>query len=503
MAMGFSTLRALAGRHLLALAVVTTVAGAVGLPGPAAARQGPDSVADLAEKLIDAVVNISTTQTIAEQRQVPLPQVPDGSPFQNFFDEFFDHQNKGGDDQEDGEGSEDPHKVQSLGSGFVIDESGIIITNNHVIEGADEIVANFNDGTKLRAELIGHDEKTDVAVLRVKPTHPLVAVKFGDSQKMRVGDWVMAIGNPFGLGGTVTTGIVSARNRDINSGPYDNYLQTDAAINRGNSGGPLFNEKGEVIGINTAIISPSGGSIGIGFSVPSEIAAGVVDQLRQFGETRRGWLGVNIQEVTDDLADSLGLDKAHGALVAGVSEGGPAAAAKIEAGDVIVEFDGHAIGAMRELPRLVANTPIGKAVEVKLVRKGTEVLVHVTLGRLEESDKVASATAEPKAPADKPKTDAKVLGLTLGELTAKQRAEFKIADAVKGVLITAVEADSVAADKHIEPGDVIVEVAQQVVAKPEDVTSIVAKQKDQGRRSALLLIADPTGALRFDALKID
>ena len=277
--------------------------------------------------------------------------------------------------------------MQSLGSGFVVDASGIIITNNHVIEDADEIVANFSDGTKLTATLLGKDEKTDLAVLQVKPkpNKPLKALKFGDSDKMRVGDWVMAIGNPFGLGGTVTIGIVSARNRDINSGPYDDFIQTDAAINRGNSGGPLFNMDGEVIGINTAIISPSGGSIGIGFAIPSDAAIHVVDQLRQYGETRRGWIGVRIQQVTDEIADSLSMGSPRGALVAGVTDKGPAAEAKIEPGDVIVSFDGKPITEMRDLPRLVADAAIDKAVDVVVIRKGAELTLKVKVGRLAES----------------------------------------------------------------------------------------------------------------------
>ena len=502
------------GLAALTLAAVLALSGA----GPAAAEQGPASVADLAEKLLGAVVNISTTQTVAETRQVPLPQVPDGSPFQNFFDEFFDKNgnSKGGDgadngstDNGDGSGDEggsdqgaDPHKVQSLGSGFVIDPSGIIITNNHVIEDADEIVANFSDGSKLKAELIGRDAKTDLAVLRVKPDKPLTAVKFGDSEHMRVGDWVMAIGNPFGLGGTVTTGIISARNRDINSGPYDNYIQTDAAINRGNSGGPLFNEVGEVIGINTAIISPSGGSIGIGFAIPSEIAIGVVDQLREFGETHRGWLGVNIQEVTDDLAESLGIDKPHGALVAGVTEGGPAAVAKVEPGDVIVAFDGHAITAMRELPRLVANTPVGKEVSITLIRKGKELTLPVKLGRLEEGEKVAAAKGEePKA--EPPKDQTKALGLTLGSLDDSAREKYHFNAEVKGVVITGVDPASAAAEKGIAAGDLIVEVAQEEVLSPDDVTKTVDKQKGMGRKSVLLLVSNAGGDLRFIAVKID
>ncbi|MEL7526200.1 MAG: trypsin-like peptidase domain-containing protein, partial [Pseudomonadota bacterium] len=272
-------------------------------PVQTAQAQGPVSVADLAENLADAVVNISTAQTVQGRRSVPMPQVPDGSPFQEFFEEFFNRQNR--------DNEQAPRRVQSLGSGFVIDGTeGIIITNNHVIEGADEITANFNDGTALRAEIIGTDEKTDLAVLKVEPETPLKAVDFGNSETIRVGDWVMAIGNPFGLGGTVTVGIVSARNRDINSGPYDNFIQTDASINRGNSGGPLFDMQGNVIGINTAIISPSGGSIGIGFAIPAKTAMRVIDQLREFGETRRGWLGVRIQEVTDEIAESLAMNEA-------------------------------------------------------------------------------------------------------------------------------------------------------------------------------------------------
>lgn len=496
------------GLAALTLAAALALAGV----GPTAAEQGPDSVADLAEKLIGAVVNISTTQTVAETRQVPLPQVPEGSPFQDFFDEFFDKKGgnngdgmgngEGGGDEGGSDEGGDPRKVQSLGSGFVIDATGIIITNNHVIEDADEIIANFSDGTKLKAELVGHDAKTDLAVLRVKPDKPLTAVSFGDSEHMRVGDWVMAIGNPFGLGGTVTTGIISARNRDINSGPYDNYIQTDAAINRGNSGGPLFNEKGEVIGINTAIISPSGGSIGIGFAIPSEIAVGVVDQLRQFGETHRGWLGVNIQEVTDDLAESLGIASPQGALVAGVTEGGPAAVAKVEPGDVIVAFDGHPIKTMRELPRLVANTAVGKEVSITLIRKGKELTLPVKLGRLEEGEKVAEAQGEEPA-AEPPKDETKILGLTLGALDDAAREKYKLNAEVRGVVITGVEPTSTAAEKGIAAGDLIVEVAQEEVLSPEDVAKTVEKQKTMGRKSVLLLVSNAGGDLRFVAVKIN
>nr|WP_245293332.1 Do family serine endopeptidase [Mongoliimonas terrestris] len=470
---------------------------------PQRTANGPDSVADLAENLLDAVVNISTSQTVANQRSVPLPQVPEGSPFQDFFDEFFDQRGPNG--GPGGGGGGQPRRVQSLGSGFVIDPSGIIVTNNHVIEDADEIVANFSDGTKLTAELIGRDLKTDLAVLRVKPEKPLKAVNFGDSVGIRVGDWVMAIGNPFGLGGTVTVGIVSARNRDINSGPYDNFIQTDAAINRGNSGGPLFDMYGNVIGINTAIISPSGGSIGIGFAIPSETAVSVIEQLREFGETRRGWLGVNIQQVTDDLAESLGIGASRGALVAGVTEGGPAASADIKAGDVIVSFNGQPIREMRELPRLVANTPIGREVDVTLIRDGQEVTVKVTLGRLEEGETVAAAETpndEPAAP-EAPKPAEKVLGLALAPLDEANRGQFQIAPDVNGVVVTGVDDNSPAAEKRITAGDTIVEVAQERVNAPADVASAVKKLKDMGRKSALFLLANPAGELRFVAVRIE
>src|SRR6202161_1774169 len=344
-------LRPLLAAICLGAASVVISAPALSVPAFAA---GPDGIADVAEKVIDAVVNISTSQTVEAKNlggegRGAMPQLPPGSPFEEFFDDFFKNRRggpggKGGDLQ--------PHKTNSLGSGFIIDTSGIVVTNNHVIADADEINVIMNDGSKFKAELVGVDKKTDLAVLKFTPTKPLTAVKFGDSDKMRLGEWVIAIGNPFSLGGTVTAGIVSARNRDINSGPYDNYIQTDAAINRGNSGGPLFNLDGEVIGINTAIISPSGGSIGIGFAVPSKTAMPVIDQLRQVGETRRGWLGVRIQQVTDDIADSLSIKPARGALVAGVDEKGPAKPAGIEAGDVIVKFDGADIKDPKDLSRV-------------------------------------------------------------------------------------------------------------------------------------------------------
>ncbi|RVD56977.1 PDZ domain-containing protein, partial [Mesorhizobium sp. M8A.F.Ca.ET.023.02.2.1] len=328
------------------------------------------------------------------------------------------------------------------------------------------------------------------------------------STKMRVGDWVMAVGNPFGLGGTVTVGIVSARNRDINSGPYDDFIQTDAAINRGNSGGPLFNSAGEVIGMNTAIISPSGGSIGIGFSIPSQLASGVVDQLRQYGETRRGWLGVRIQPVTDDIAESLGMATAKGALVAGVIKGGPVDNGTIQAGDVIIKFDGKDIHEMRDLPRVVAESPVGKAVDVLIVRKGVEQTVKVTLGRLEDGEKLASGEngntdqdkGGDKAPAV---STASVLGMTVGELNDETRKKFSIAGDVSGVVVTDVAKDSAAAERGIQPGEVITEIAQESVATPKDVMDRIGALKEQGRKNALLMLASKTGELRFVTIRMD
>ena len=483
---------ALAGMVMGGVAQAQTVAPVAPTTTSQPTRHGPASVADLAEALSDAVVNISTTQTVAAERPVQIPKAPDGSPLQEFFDEFFKNQmGKNG----------APRKIQSLGSGFVIDASGLIVTNNHVIDGADEITANFVDGSKLKAELVGRDKKTDLALLRVKPTKPLKAVKFGDSEHARVGDWVMAIGNPFGFGGTVTVGIVSARNRDINAGPYDNFIQTDAAINKGNSGGPLFDMYGEVIGINTAIISPTGGSIGIGFAVPSKTAAAVVDQLKQFGETRRGWLGVRIQGVSDDIAESLGLKEAKGALVAGLTEKGPADKAGIQAGDVIVKFDGRDVPNVRELPRMVADTPIAKSVDVVVLRKGKEVTIKVVLDRLVEGEKLASSDSTGAKPDAVVPSAKAVAGATLAPLDAEARTKFKIKDQItKGVVVTEVAPDSAAAEKRIQPGEVILEVGQEEVASPDDVVKKFEALKKDGRKRALILISSADGEMRFVTL---
>lgn len=461
---------------------------------------GPESVADLAEGLLGAVVNISTSQTVKGTDgpgAVPMPQLPEGSPFQDFFDEFF--KDRGG---PRGGGSQ---KVQSLGSGFVIDaKEGFVVTNNHVIADADDIEVNFSDGLTLKAKLVGTDTKTDIALLKVDPAdHKLTEVQFGDSDKMRIGDWVMAIGNPFGLGGTVTVGIISARNRDINSGPYDDFIQTDAAINRGNSGGPLFNMHGEVIGINTAIISPTGGSIGIGFSIPTQLARGVVDQLREFGETRRGWLGVRIQPVTEDIAESLGMKEAKGALIAGIMKGGPVDDGSIQPGDVVTKFDGKEIDEVRDLPRIVAESPVGKAVDVVLVRKGKEMTVKVTLGRLEDSEKVAEGEDDEAGQQGEAVATASVLGMTIGELDEAARSKFGIAEGVNGVVVAEVAPDSAAAERGVQAGEVITEIAQESVANPTDVVDRIAALKEQGRKNALLMMASKSGELRFVTIRMD
>jgi len=479
----------LAGLMSAALALVAGQALA-----PAVAHEGPESVADLAESRLDAVVNISTAQTVEGQQRMPVPQVPEGSPFEEFFEEFFNNR------EDNGERNNRPRRVNSLGSGFVIDPSGIVITNNHVIAEADEITVNFNDGTALVAEVIGRDPKTDIAVLKVEPETPLVAASFGDSDAMRVGDWVMAIGNPFGLGGTVTVGIVSAMNRDIGSGPYDSFIQTDASINRGNSGGPLFNEAGDVIGINTAIISPSGGSIGIGFAIPANLATNVISQLREFGETRRGWLGVRIQSVTDEIAESLGMDAPRGALVAGVNPDGPASSAGIEPGDVVLEFDGKPIPEMRDLPRVVAETAIGRTVDVVILRRGNEENVRVVIGRLPE-DGAQVASADPAAPVEEEAQTA--LGLDLEGLNDSLREEYGITEDINGVVITGVEEGTAAAEKQIARGEVIVEVAQDTVSTPADVIRRIDALKEEGRKSVLLLLANPAGELRFVAVRIE
>mgnify|MGYP001416681009 CR=1 FL=1 len=481
---------------LLPAGAVDLAAQRPGPPSTAAPYAGPQSVAPLADKLSDAVVNISTSQTVKGPQGIPLPKVPKGSPFEDFFEDFFNK--KGG-------RLPSERKVSSLGSGFVIDgKEGIVVTNNHVIEGADEIIINFHDGSKLKVDkVLGRDAKTDLAVLKVSPKKPLVDVKFGSSATMKVGDWVMAIGNPFGLGGSVTLGIISAKQRDINSGPYDDFLQTDAAINKGNSGGPLFNMQGEVIGVNTAIISPTGGSIGIGFAVPSDTAANVVDQLRQFGETRRGWLGVKIQSVTEDLAETLGVKENTGALVSGVTPESPAAKGGLEAGDVILKFDGKDVSSMRGLPRLVAQTPIGKTVDVDVQRKGKVQSFKVTIGRLMEEDDKDKPSVASDSKKDEPPPEQAMIGLKLSPLTDELRARYSLDAKVKGVVVTEVDPQSPAGQKAIKPGDVIVEAAQDPVTTPADIARSVDKIRKAGRKAVLLRVEDARGDLRFVAVPIE
>ena len=494
------------GRRLrvvpLIAALLLGLSAAVGTPAMAQSRPAPTSFADLSEKLLPAVVNISTSQAVPQRQQgsrPELPQFPPGSPFEEFFRDFFDRQQQ---DQ-----PQQPRKSTSLGSGFIIDaKNGYVVTNNHVIQDADEITVILQDDTNIKAELIGKDPKTDVALLKINTNHPLVAVPFGDSDAMRVGDWVLAIGNPFGLGGSVTAGIISARQRDINAGPYDDFLQTDASINRGNSGGPMFNLNGEVIGINTAIFSPSGGSVGIGFAIPSNLAKQVVAQLREYGKTRRGWLGVRIQGVTPEIAESLGLQGHKGALVASVTPNGPAAKAGIQAGDVVTKFDGKEINEMRRLPRVVAETPIDKAVPVDVWRKGKSQQLQVKVGELEAAEESGLLAANPEeqrrqpqqSPAQKP---TETLGLKLTNITPELRQQFEIKPELKGVVVTEVAGNSTASEKGIRAGDVIIEVGQEEVRKPEDVTSKIQKAKEQGKKSILLLV-DRHGDLRFVAIPL-
>ncbi len=490
------TLRRVGGAVLISVAVVMPLAAR-------AATRGPDSLADEAAAVSDAVVNIAATQTVEDKGGDEAPDLQRGTPFDDLFEEFFRKRQRG---KGGGEERHAERRSNSLGSGFVIDPAGIVITNNHVIADANEITVLFTDGQKLRATVIGKDAKVDVAVLKVQPVRPLKAVTFGDSEKMRVGDWVMAVGNPFGLGGTVTAGIVSARHRNIDSGPYDNYLQTDAAINKGNSGGPLFNMSGEVIGINTAILSPSGGSIGIGFATPAATVQPIIAQLQQFGETRRGWLGVRIQNVDDTIAESLDLGQTRGAFVSGTDPKGPASAAGIQTEDVIVRFDGQEVKDGRDLPKIVAQEPVGKDVAVVLMRKGKELTKTVTLGRLEDGEQHAALDAKNRSDAPKlPVPPAiKALGMTFSGLTNETRQKFTINNSVaSGVVISDVEPHSAAADKQLQPGEVLVEIDQELVKQPAEAAERFGTLKSAGKRSALLLVANARGEVRFVALPVE
>jgi serine protease Do len=453
-------------------------------------QERPDSFARLAEQVSPAVVNITTRTQIAE-RADEGPMVPEGSPFEDFFREFQDQ-------QEDGLPSRRP---SALGSGFVISEDGYIVTNNHVIEGADEITIEFYPGEgqpseSLEAEVVGTDPTTDIALLKVEPEGPLKFVQFGDSASAQVGDWVMAMGNPLGQGFSVSAGIVSAKARALR-GAYDDYIQTDAAINRGNSGGPLFNMEGEVIGVNTAILSPNGGSIGIGFAMSSEVVTNVVDQLQEFGETRRGWLGVRIQPVTKDVADAIGLADAQGALVTDVPEG-PSREAGVQAGDVIVSFDGREVTDERELVRVVAGTEVGKAVEITVFRDGEERTLEITLGRRED----AEAEAIPAAAEAPEVEEGEVLGLTLAPVSDEVREEMGLGEDASGLLVLDLPEDGEAFEKGVRPGDLITEAGQGDVATVADLEARVEEAREAGRRSILLLIRRE-GDPRFVALSLE
>ncbi len=467
--------------------VLSALALAAGLafaaPAPVLAFGAPESFAELAEKISPSVVNI-TTSSLVSGPAGGGPIVPEGSPFQDFFDQF---------DNPDGS----PRRSEALGSGFVISEDGYIVTNNHVIEGADEIIIEFFGGEKLPAKLVGTDPKTDIALLKVEATKPLPFVSFGNSDLMRVGDWVVAMGNPLGQGFSVSAGIVSARNREL-SGTYDDYLQTDAAINRGNSGGPLFNMDGQVVGVNTAILSPNGGSIGIGFSMASNVVTKVVEQLKEFGETRRGWLGVRIQDVTPDIAESMGLAEATGALVTDVPDG-PSKDAGIVAGDVITMFNGQPVGDAGDLTRRVADAPVGEAVPVVVLREGRTETIQVTLGRREEAE-AESIPASADAPAEPKEMD--LLGLTMAPLTDDMRDKLGLAPDDQGLIVMKVDPASEAYTKGLREGDLITEAGQQKVVRLKDLEDRVDEAKSAGRKSILLLIrrgGDP----RFVALSIE
>ena len=467
----------------LALIIAQTLASA--------AQNAPASFADLAEKVSPAVVNITTTTTVAASTtpERMLPQVPPGSPFEDFFRDFLDRQQNGEPRRQ--------RRSNALGSGFVISEDGYIVTNNHVIDGADQIQIEFFNRDTLDAEVVGTDPTTDIALLKVESDKPLPFVSFGDSDKTRVGDWVMAVGNPLGQGFSVSSGIVSARGRAL-SGSYDDFIQTDAAINRGNSGGPLFDMDGEVVGVNTAILSPNGGSIGIGFAMSSTVVKGVVDQLKEFGETRRGWLGVRIQDVTEDMAEALGLDATAGAMVTDVPEG-PAAAAGVQPGDVILSFDGKTVTDTRELVRRVGAAPVGKEVRMTVFRDGKTRSLAVTLGRREE----AAGFARPaSAPDTRQPSTSEVLGMTLSTLTPELRSQLGLDAMTGGLVVTDIDETSEAYEKGLRSGDLITDAGQEKVASIADLTARIDAAREAGRKSVLLLIRRD-GEPRFVAVSVE
>ncbi len=477
-------------------AVLASIFLLVTLSGPAA-RAAPDSFADLAEKVSPAVVNISSSHEAAAGRE-DLPELPfdfpKGSPFEEFFKRFREMQ--------EGNGRRPPREATALGSGFIIDPSGYVVTNDHVIEEASKVQVTLMTGEQFPAELVGRDPKTDLALLKIEADKPLPYLEWGDSDAIRVGDWVMAVGNPFGLGGSVTAGILSARGRDINAGPFDDFLQIDASINQGNSGGPTFGLDGKVIGINTAIASPNGGSVGIGFAIPSNLARPIIAQLREHGSVERGWLGVQIQAVTPELAAALGLDRPRGALVAVVQADSPAERAKLKSGDVIVRFDGKPVEEMRDLPRLVAEVPAGTEVEIGIWRDRAERTVEVEIARLQEEQQVAVGNpARPGADDSQPHSS-ELLGLTLAAITPDLKERYGLGDAVHGVLVVEVDRDGPAAEQGIQAGDVIEKVAQSAVSSPADVEKL-AREAQEAKQKALLLLLNRDGSTLFVAVRMD
>jgi len=448
------------------------------------AKAVPESFADLAEELMPSVVYISTTQTVKTSgRQFPF-EFPPGSPFGEMFKDFErDRQTE--------------RKQSGLGSGFIIQENGVVITNNHVIAGADDILVTVNT-KEYKAKVIGADPYMDVAVLKINTKDKFQTVEFGDSDKSRVGDWVVAIGNPFGLGGTVTSGIISARNRDIGMTRYDDFIQTDASINQGNSGGPLFNLKGEVVGINTAIIAPGqSGSIGIGFAIPSNAATKVIDQLISYGETRRGWLGVRIQEVTKEIAEAMDLSKTEGALVASVGEKSPADKAGIKAGDIILEFDGKKIDTMRTLPKVVANTKVGKNVQLKIWRNKKFITKNLKLGRLESSEEFEEKKSKPNKEEEVEIKNLKISVRNLNEVDISTR-KLKIS---KGVVITEISNKS-PLKGLLNINDIIIEAKRSPINKPSDLNDVVDKAVKKGDKNLLLSIIDKNNRRTYIGVKI-
>ena len=444
------------------------------LAGAAAnAAPAPDSFAPLVNKVKGAVVNIATTQLQTGSNETELPQMPmfpPGSP----FGELFRNMRPNGEQAH-------PEKLRALGSGFIVDPAGYVVTNNHVIGNATDISVTLQDGTILKGKLIGHDDKTDLALVKVNADHPLPSVSFGNSDQAQVGDWVVAVGNPFGLGGTVTAGIISARGRDIHSGPYDDYLQLDASINRGNSGGPTFNTEGQVIGINTAIYSPNGGSVGIGFAIPSNAAQPVVAQLRASGHVDRGWLGVQIQPVTPDMANALGLKSTHGALIAAVQPDSPALKAGLKQGDVVLRYGDEAIDSPRDLSRAVAITKAGTSQPIQVFRDGQMTTIDTTIAlSKDEPEKLAKGEQTESSPNQ--------LGLRLAPLDAKARQSLDIAESVHGVVVVAVDPNGAAAEQGLQAGDVIERVDNKPVRKPADVGHAVQELGKSGRKSVALLI---------------